>query len=142
MNRRMLFGQSTLLLMCFLACTDHTEPTVYHDTDITSTRDSVLAKEFDGQTITIDAMDEFGLIGEGTILLHQRDFDISTGPSEFDGRKPTRGKVTHNKQYVIIAARFFGGDIRLKLKGDNGLKGWASIAFSEEFREKSTMSAQ
>lgn len=142
MNRRILLGHSSLLLLCFLACTNHTEPIAYYDTDLASTLDSVLANEFDGQTITIDAADEYGLIGEGNILLHQRDFDINTGPSELDERKPMKGSVTHGNQYLIHAARFFDGDIRLKLKGDNARKGWVSIAFTKEYGEKSYISSQ
>jgi hypothetical protein len=136
MNRRILLGHSSLLLLCFLACTNHTEQIAYYDTDIASTRDSVLANEYDGQTVTIDASGEFGnLINGGQIILKHREFDSRRSPTEFDGCIPSDGTITHNKKYVIIAARYFDDDIRILLKGDNGVKGWTSIRFTSEFRE-------
>lgn len=139
-SRVLFYVLTGFALVGLSACGNADVSTFYSETDITSKSDSLNAVRFDGKTVTINAIDDFGdLIGGGTILLHQRDFDIRSAPSEYDGRKPTRGIVTHNKQYVIIAARFFDGDIRILLKGDNGVKGWVSIAFVKEFREYSTL---
>ena len=128
------------LLLGLSACRNSSESKFFKETDVTSIGDSLNSVRFDGRTITIDAIDENGdLIGNGQLILHQRNFDIRSAPSEYDGRKPTRGKVTHNKQYEIIAARYFDGDVRILLKGDNGVKGWVSIAFTTEFGEYSSM---
>lgn len=142
-KRFLSYALSGCLFVALGACGNGDVSTFYSETDITSKSDSLNAVRFDGKTVTINAIDDFGdLIGGGTILLHQRDFDIRSAPSEYDGRKPTRGSVTHNKQYVIIAARFFDGDIRILLKGDNGVRGWASIAFTKEYHESSEMNLE
>jgi len=135
--RRILFyTQIGYLCLTFCACVNNSQSKFYSETDITSVSDSLNAVRFDGKSVTIDASGEFGnLINGGQIILKHREFDSRSGPTEFDGCIPSDGTITHNKNYVIIAARYFDDDIRILLKGDNGVKGWTSIRFTSEFRE-------